>query len=96
MQEALSAHGVQARVVALDTSGASVDVYELEVQKGYDINLIAHLGDNFARSLALPKGERVLVEANIGNGRAALYIPKAAKRRVPSTELITQRTTRFY
>ena len=95
VQEALSAHGVQARVVALDTSGASVDVYELEVQKGYDINLIAHLGDNFARSLALPKGERVLVEANIGNGRAALYIPKAAKRRVPSTELITQRTADF-
>ena len=90
VQDALTAHGVQARVVALDTSGASVDVYELEVQKGYDINLVTHLGDNFARSLALPKGERVLVEANIGNGRAALYIPKTHKRRIPSTDLITQ------
>lgn len=88
VQTALTAHGMQAAVVALDTSGASVDVYELEVQKGFDITAISTLGDNFSRTLALPKGERVWVDANIGNGRAALYVPKTKGRAISTAALL--------
>lgn len=90
VQDALNAHGIKASVVALDTSGASVDVYELLVQKGFDINNVKDLGDNFARSLGLPKGERVSVDANIGNGRAALYVPKKQRRSISTAEMMQQ------
>ena len=90
VQDALNAYGIKATVVAMDTSGATMDVYELEVQKGFDINVVTTLGDNFARALALPKGERVLVDANIGNGRAALFIPKKESRAIPAMALIPQ------
>ena len=90
VQDTLNAYGIKANVVALDTSGASVDVYELVVQKGFDITSVKDLGDNFARSLGLPKGERVAVDANIGNGRAALYIPKGQRRKISTAEMIQQ------
>ena len=90
VQDALNAYGIKATVVAMDTSGATMDVYELEVQKGFDINVVTTLGDNFARALALPKGERVLVDANIGNGRAALFIPKKESRAIHAMALIPQ------
>lgn len=96
VQAALNAHGIQAAVVALDTSGASMDVYELDVQKGFDISAINALGDNFSRTLALAKGERVWVDANIGSGRAALYIPKAKGRVISSVDLLPKITNAAY
>ncbi|MDD5392791.1 MAG: FtsK/SpoIIIE domain-containing protein [Thiothrix sp.] len=88
VQDALNAHGVKANVVVLDTSGATLDMYELEVQQGFDINNIATLGDNFARSLKLPKGDHITVDANIGNGRAALYIPKTKYRAIRTLDML--------
>ena len=96
VQDALNAHGIKANVVALDTSGASVDVYELTVQKGFDINNVTDLGDNFARSLGLGKGERVAVDANIGNGRAALYVPKKELRKISTLEMMQQAEATSY
>lgn len=76
IQDALNAYSILAKVVARDTSSTTVDVYELEVTKGFDIKKLEKLGDNFSRDLGLPRGVKISVENNIGNGRAALLLPK--------------------
>lgn len=88
VQDALIAHNIKANVVVLDTSGATHDMYELEVQQGFDINVITTLGDNFARALKLPKGEHVTIDANVGNGRAALFVPKTEARPIRTLEML--------
>lgn len=88
IQDALNAHNIKANVVVLDTSGATLDMYELEVQQGYDINNVVTLGDNFARSLKLPKGSHISIDANIGNGRAAMYVPKTQYRAIRTIEML--------
>lgn len=90
LQDALDANGIQAKVVAKDSSSSTVDVYELDVTKGFDINRVANLGDNFTRDLGLSKGIKFSVEANIGNGRAGLFIPKAKRELITLVELINQ------
>lgn len=90
LQGALDANGIQAKVVAKDSSSSTVDVYELDVAKGFDINRVANLGDNFTRDLGLTKGVKFSVEANIGNGRAGLFIPKAKRELITLDELINQ------
>lgn len=88
VQDALNAHGIKADVVGLDTSGATLDMYELVVQQGFDINTISALGDNFSRTLKLPKGNHVTVDENIGNGRAAMYVPKVAYRPIRTVDML--------
>lgn len=88
LQEALDANDIKARVIAKDDSSATVDVYELEVAKGYDITRITNLGQNFSRDLGLPKGMKFSVDANIGNGKAGLYIPKRDRKTIKLTSLI--------
>ncbi len=88
LQDALTANNIPARVVAKDSTSATVDVYELEVEKGFDINRVAKLGDNFTRDLGLMKGIKFSVEANIGNGRAGLFIPKKKRELITLAEVI--------
>lgn len=88
LQDALDANGIQAKVVAKDSTSATVDVYELEVAKGFDINRVANLGENFTRDLGLKKGIKFSVEANIGNGRSGLFIPKEKRELIPLSEAI--------
>lgn len=96
LQDALNAHNIKANVVVLDTSGATLDMYELEVQQGYDVAGITALGENFSRALKLPKGTHISVDANIGNGRAALYIPKEKYRPVRTLSMLEAAQTSGY
>lgn len=83
LQDALTSSNIPATVVAFDNSGASVDMYELEVKRGFDINALSKLGGNFARDVGLPSGVKFDVIPNIGNGRAGLYLPKTVQGSVP-------------
>ena len=88
IQDALDAHGIAAKVVARDTSSAMVDVYELEVSKGFDIKKLEKLGANFTRDLGLPRGVKFSVELNIGNGRAGLFLPKKDRQLIRLSSVI--------
>lgn len=46
------------------------------IRKGVDLSVIKGLGDNLARDLGLPKGQKVSVDLNVGDGQAAIYLPK--------------------
>lgn len=88
IQDALDAHGIAAKVVARDTSSAMVDVYELEVAKGFDIKRLEKLGANFTRDLGLSRGVKFSVDLNIGNGRAGLFLPKQDRQIISLSSVI--------
>ncbi len=46
------------------------------IKKGVDLSVIEKLGDNLSRDIKLPKNVMLQVDSNIGNGMAAIYIPK--------------------
>ena len=82
LQETLDAYEIKADVVQLNDSGKVLDLYKLDVKKGYDIQEVTRKGANFSRDLGLGVGELVSVEANIGNKQAGLYLPKANRGKV--------------
>lgn len=88
LQDALDANNIQARVVSKDDRSASLIAYELDVSKGFNIEKLSDLGSNFSRDLGLPMGMRVTVEANIGNGRAGLFLPKSKRDLITLSSLI--------
>ena len=90
LQAALEANNIPAKVVAKDTSGASLDLYELEVKKGFDINKLQSLGGNFARDMGLPAGTVITVDPNIGEGRSGLFIPKINRKTIVLKSFLTK------
>jgi S-DNA-T family DNA segregation ATPase FtsK/SpoIIIE len=77
LQETLDAYEIKADVVRLNDTGKVLDVYHLDVKKGYDITQILSKGANFSRDLGLGRGQLVGIEANIGDKQSGLYLPKA-------------------
>lgn len=49
------------------------------IKKGVDLTVIEKLGDNLSRDIKLPKNVMLQVDSNIGNGMAAIYIPKEVR-----------------
>lgn len=46
------------------------------IKKGANLNILQDLGDNLSRDLGLPKGQKIAVDINIGDGKGAIYLPK--------------------
>lgn len=92
VQDTLDVYGIKCAVTKQDTSGATVDIYELQPERGFNVNSINGLGDNFSRDLGLPKGKRVTADANIGGGKAALYVPKSKRRSISAKSMLSMAT----
>lgn len=80
IQDILDAWDVRAKAVRLITSGKTLNIVELKVNKG--VSLKEDFNQSFSRDLDLPRGLMVATEPNIGGGLAAMYIPKPVPGKV--------------
>lgn len=79
MQEVLDTYGINAQVVAYETSSPTVIKYEVIPARGTKVAVVEELGQQFSRDLGLEEGVGVTVTENIGNSRAAIFLPKTAR-----------------
>ena len=94
IQATLDEWEIRANVVKLLVHGKTLDIAHLEVARGYDLDKPTFPA-SFSRDLHLPKGAKISVDANIGDGLAAMLIPKTVRGEVTLDDVYQQLSKPF-